>query len=153
MAASINIDEAEAKICQKMSIPCLRPNQRTAIEEIIDKKDVFVGTKTGSGKSLTYEYIPVLFPESCVIIISPLISIMSEQCKKLTALGFTASYIGRDSCLSEIDSILRCEMDFIYASPEQLVGEMKWRDMLKSEVYQRRLKAILVDEALTVLQW
>ena len=100
---------------------------------IIDKKDVFVGTKTGSGKSLTYECIPVLFPESCVIIISPLISIMSEQCKTLTALGFTASYIGRDS--SEIDSILRCEMDFIYASPEQLVGEMKWRDMLKSEVY------------------
>ncbi|XP_078330431.1 uncharacterized protein LOC144624483 [Crassostrea virginica] len=88
MAASINIDEAEAKICQKMSIPCLRPNQRTAIKSIIEKKDVYVGTKTESGKSLTSECIP-------------------------------------------------------------LVGEMKWRDMLKSEVYQRRLRAIVVDEAHT----
>lgn len=31
-------------------------------------------------------------------------------------------------------------MVVIYASREQLAGDMKWRDMLKSEVFQRRLR-------------
>lgn len=50
---------------------------------------------------------------------------MSEQCKKLTALGFKATYIGKDS--AETNDIINGEYDFIYASPEQLVGDVKWR--------------------------
>lgn len=34
--------------------------------------------------------------------------------------------------------------DCIDASPEQLVGDKKWRDTIKSEVYQRRLRAIKI---------
>uniref|UniRef100_A0A8W8NL50 DNA 3'-5' helicase n=1 Tax=Magallana gigas TaxID=29159 RepID=A0A8W8NL50_MAGGI len=115
--------------------PCQwQPIHQKAIYAVSDRKDVFVGTKTGSGKSLTYECIPILFTGACVVIITPLISIMSEQCKKLTALGFKATYIGKDS--AETNDIINGEYDFIYASPEQLVGDMKWRDVLKSDVYQ-----------------
>ena len=117
----------------------------------MDKKDIFVGTKTGSGKSITYECIPVVFPGSCVVIISPLISIMTEQCKKLSALGFRATYIGKD--VSETDDLINGHFDFVYTSPEQLVGDLKWRDVLKSDVYQKKLRAIVVDEAHTVIQW
>ena len=114
-------------------------------------KDVFVGTKTGSGKSLTYECIPLIYSGSSVLIISPLVSIMSEQCKKLVELGFSATYIGKDH--TEDEKIINCDYDFLYGSPEQLVGDMKWREMLKSEVYQSKLREIVVDEAHTVVQW
>jgi hypothetical protein len=64
----------------------LTDNQSKSITVIKDGKDVIVGMKMGSGKSLTYESIPVVFPGSCVVIFAPLISIMSEQCKKLEGL-------------------------------------------------------------------
>ena len=48
----------QAKICEKFNINSLTDNQSRSITAIIDGKDIFVGTKTGSGKSLTYEAIP-----------------------------------------------------------------------------------------------
>jgi superfamily II DNA/RNA helicase len=41
----------QAKICEKFKINSLTDNQSKSITAIIDGKDVFVGTKTGSGKS------------------------------------------------------------------------------------------------------
>jgi hypothetical protein len=38
---------------------------------------VFIGTKTGSGKSLSYEAAPIIFEESAVtLIVAPLVGIM-----------------------------------------------------------------------------
>ena len=133
----------QAKICEKFNINSLTDNQSKSITVIKDGKDVFVGTKTGSGKSLTYESIPVVFPGSCAVIFAPLISIMSEQCKKLEGLGFNAIYIGKDS--SENDLIEKTELDFIYGSPEQLVRDLKWCSVLKSSQFQEKIKAIVVD--------
>jgi superfamily II DNA helicase RecQ len=70
------------------------------------------------------------------VIIAPLISIMSEQCKKLEGLDFNATYIGKDS--SENDLIEKAEFDFIYGSPEQFVGDLKWRSVLKSSQFQKK---------------
>lgn len=57
---------------------------------------------------MTSQAIPVVFPGSCVEIIAPLISIMSDQCKKLEGLGFNATYIGKDP--SEDDLTLYTEV-------------------------------------------
>ena len=61
---------------------------------------------------------------------------MSEQCKKLEGLDFNATYIGKDS--SENDLIEKAEFDFIYGSPEQFVGDLKWRSVLKSSQFQKK---------------
>ena len=76
---------------------------------------------------------------------------MKEQCSKLNKLGFNATYIGKDA--SESDRIIRGLFEFLFGSPEQLVGEVKWREMLKSDVYTENLRALVVDEAHTVIQW
>lgn len=112
---------------------------------------MFLSTRTGSGKSLTYECFPLVYPNTCVLVIAPLINIMTEQCTKLTKLGFKATYIGRDSV--ENTEIERGSYDFVYGSPEMLLASNKWREMLKSTIYQEKLKLIAVDEAHTVLQW
>ena len=103
-----------------------------SFKALADGKDVFIGTKTGSGKSLSYESIPVIFPGSLVIVIAPLVSIMKEQCSKLNKLGCNATYIGKEA--SESDQIIRGHFEFLFGCPEQLVGEVKWREMLKSDV-------------------
>ena len=76
---------------------------------------------------------------------------MSEQCKKLEGLGVNATYIGKD--YNGNDLIEKAEFDFIYGSPEQFVGDLKWRSVLKSSQFQEKMKSIVVDEAHIVIQW
>jgi superfamily II DNA/RNA helicase len=45
-----NMTDFQAKICEKFNINSLTDNQSKSITAIIDGKDVFVGTKTGSVK-------------------------------------------------------------------------------------------------------
>ena len=86
----------QAKICEKFNINSSTDNQSKSITAIIDGKYIFLGMKTRSRKSLTYEAIPVVCPGSCVVIIAPLISIMSKHIKKLEGLGFNATFNGKD---------------------------------------------------------
>ena len=73
-------ENIEASICKKFKIQGLTDTQRRSIRFLTANKDVFIGTKTGSGKSLIYECIPEVFSETAVtLILAPLRSIMKEQ--------------------------------------------------------------------------
>ena len=139
----------EENVCKKFRIDILTASQLTAIKAICQGTDVFVGTKTGSGKSLIYECIPVVFPKSAVIVIAPLVAIMKEQTERLVNLRFKATYIGKDA--DEDNDIIDGQFDFVFGSPEAIVGDDKWKSMLQN--YKDRLKLIVVDEAHTVIQW
>jgi len=105
---------------------------------VIEGDNVFVGTRTGSGKSLTYESFPVVKPNSIVLVIAPLVTIMSEQCKKLENFGFHTTFIGKD--VSENDSIENGMYNFVFGSPEMLVADKKWREVLNFSVqYQKQV--------------
>lgn len=95
------------EICKTFKISEITDNQRKAIVAVINGHNVFVGTRTGSGKSLTYECLPIVRPKSITLVIAPLVTIMSEQCSKLERLGFrvTYMYIGKD--YSETENIKR----------------------------------------------
>lgn len=76
---------------------------------------------------------------------------MSDQCKQLENLGFHATFIGKD--VSENDSIENGMCDFVFWSPQILVADTKWREIIKSHAYQIKLKLLIVDEAHTIIQW
>lgn len=46
-------------------MPSLRENQVNGIKAIYNGKDVFVGLKTGSGKSIIYESLPIACLSIC----------------------------------------------------------------------------------------
>ena len=75
---------------------------------------------------------------------------MKEQCSKLNKLGCNATYIGKEA--SESDQIIRGHFEFLFGSLEQLIGEVKCRKMLKSDFYQENMRALVGDEAHTVIQ-
>ena len=84
--------------------------------------DAFLSVKT---KSLCYQAFPVLkerenVHEAQVLVISPLIAIMEENCKSLQNLGFSATYIGRND--SEASDIQLGKFQFLFATPETIVG-------------------------------
>ena len=70
--AAHSLDSVVIDIKTKFGIECLTDNQMKALGALLEQKDMFVCTKTGSGKYLAYESVPVMFENACVLIIAPL---------------------------------------------------------------------------------
>ena len=64
----------------------LRPGQQELIEGILQRKDVLGIMPTGAGKSLCYQ-VPALMLDGITIVVSPLISLMTDQVKALNQAG------------------------------------------------------------------
>lgn len=108
------------------SLEELKDFQKAAIEQLLKKSDVCLSVRTGAGKSRCYQAFHPMFKKDnpdclcTVLVVCPLISIMKEQTNYLSELGFSATYIGKDG--KENDSIKTVEYDFLFTSPEAVVG-------------------------------
>ncbi|XP_062611989.1 ATP-dependent DNA helicase RecQ-like [Saccostrea cucullata] len=73
---------------------------------------------------------------------------MQDQVNKLSSLGLiTAAFKGKDK---ETDDLIEAgKVDIIYASPESLVGDSRWRQTLQ----KLHVTAVVVDEFHTVATW
>jgi superfamily II DNA helicase RecQ len=146
-----DMEEVKKKIIEKFGITDLNSHQERAIDALRRGNDVFVGTKTGSGKSLIYESAPLALKETGVTtVLAPLTSIMTEQVERLKRLGYRATDITGDT---DRTAVMNGDYQFVFASPETLVGDPKWRDILKTDTFSRKHHLIVVDEAHTVVQW
>lgn len=134
----------------KLGIEKLTDFQQQAINALSEKRDVFVGTKTGSGKTVIYEGIGIL-NESVTVVLAPLQSIMEEQVERLNKLNISAIYI--KSSQMHVNDVIAGKYTFIYRSPEILIDTIKWRDLFRHPLFARKLGLIVVDEAHTSLQW
>ena len=73
----------------------LKPQQEEIITEYVLGKDVFVSLPTGFGKSICYGCLPIVFDilrgldeKSIALIITPLISLMTDQVSSFTSKGW-----------------------------------------------------------------
>src|SRR5262245_65935253 len=67
-----------------------RPGQRKVIDTVLSGRDCIAVMPTGAGKSLTFQ-IPARIMPGAVLVISPLISLMTDQADALTPLAFRAT--------------------------------------------------------------
>ncbi len=96
-------------------------------------KDVFVSMPTGSGKSLCYCLLPKVF----------------DALRGSTSVEMQAVVI----VVSPLDEVCSRRYQLVYLSPEALLTNATWRDMLQCPVYQQNLVALVVDEAHCVKKW
>ena len=73
---------AQKKLKKILGYDELKPKQIKIIDKLINGKDVLGLLPTGYGKSLCY-LIPPIISKKCMIIVSPLISLMEDQKMKL----------------------------------------------------------------------
>lgn len=59
MAASTKRVNGEAEICSRFHLVSISETQNRSILSLQQGRDVFLRTRTGSGKSLTYECSPL----------------------------------------------------------------------------------------------
>ena len=133
----------------------LRENQVRIVQHLLSGKDVFVSLPTGSGKSLCYCVLPYSFDllhGGSVLQIdsyysqSSRITHVRHMCKR----NVTAVYVGH--CMSEAD-ICDGRYQLVFLSPEALLMNETWRDMLMSPIYQENLMALVIDKAHCVKKW
>ena len=143
-------------------IPNLKPQQRDAILQYILRKDVFAVLPTGLGKSLIFQVIPDVcarlsshgfdYPENPILlVICPLLSLISSHMNELEAHGISAACLSGDKVDEE--GIRSGKYSVVLGSPESLIRNKKWHQMLRTKTYQESLFGIVTDEVHVVPKW
>ena len=177
----------------------LKPKQVLCLESAYLKKDVMCVLPTGYGKSLIFHLLPMLIfakykmrndvllgwrskaistvVNTIVIVVSPLISLMSDQISRLNMSGIQASVIGvkesrgdqmANSFEENMDDEFNVDIDFLFCQekklrdgeyhivfdhPESLISSKYGRELLLSEKYRDNVVAIVIDEAHCIVDW
>ena len=129
----------------------LRPGQKELMDGILQGKDVLGIMPTGAGKSLCYQ-VPALMLEGITLVVSPLISLMSDQVKALNQAGVHAAYINSSLTENQIHAALayaaQGKYKIIYVAPERL-NTARFLDF----AYYADISMVTVDEAHCISQW
>lgn len=79
---------------------------------------------------------------------------MMEQSAKYSVQGITCAFVGElQDDLDTLKDVKTGKVQLLYISPESLLRNPQWRDMLLCSVYQDNLVAFVVDEAHCIAQW
>ena len=128
-----------------------RPGQDTVVSALLSGRDALAIMPTGAGKSLCYQ-IPALLLPGLTLVISPLISLMQDQVKGLSAAGIQAAYINSALTENQIAKALQLAAQgsykIIYVAPERLESPT-----FQSFAASAEISMLTVDEAHCISQW
>src|SRR6516165_7963833 len=99
-----------------------RPGQEELIDAMHNGRDLLGVMATGSGKSLCYQF-PAVESEKRCLVVSPLISLMNDQVKKLELAGIPAASLHSQVYPRERHETLAQwetgRLRFLYVAPER----------------------------------
>ncbi len=145
------MNEAFSILQQYWGYQSFREPQEQVIESVLQGRDTMALMPTGGGKSLCFQ-IPSLMQEGICLVVTPLIALMQDQVRQLSAKGIKAIAVHTGMSARDIDIKLdNCvygNIKFLYVSPERLQT-----DLFKARLQNMRVNLLVVDEAHCISEW
>jgi ATP-dependent DNA helicase RecQ len=136
---------------ERFGLQKLRPGQQAVIERVLAGRNTLAVMPTGSGKSLCYQLPAMLLPGR-TLVVSPLISLMKDQCEALLELGIAAvqlnSALGSEESKSAETAIADGSARIVMTTPERL-QDAGFLELLGAQP----VSLVAVDEAHCISQW
>lgn len=131
-----------------------RETQELAIDALLGGENVLCLMLTGGGKSLIYQ-IAGMVMEKTTLVISPLVALMSQQCKQLADRGISAVYFSGLDYRKQFQVISTMANGkfprFLFTSPERISNDGYLEYVLRAR--SSDIGLVVVDEAHCVSQW
>lgn len=136
------------------SAVALKPEQETAINNLLHGRAVIAILPTGFGKSLIYTVFALAKEEissskTCVIVIAPLKSIIDDQISEMLSLNCTAMELTTEA----LNVVRESPPQFLYFSAETVLEKAFLAALKEDSALHRAVSAIVVDESHTVEVW
>ncbi|MBS0539239.1 MAG: DNA helicase RecQ [Proteobacteria bacterium] len=145
------LSSARALLHSVFGFGAFRPGQEEIVRAVLDGENVLTVMPTGSGKSLCYQ-LPAIARPGLTLVISPLIALMRDQVRALTAAGVAAGSLNSSNEPAEnarVMNLLRArELKLLYVAPERLS-----RPDTVEMLAQANVTMMAIDEAHCVSQW
>jgi ATP-dependent DNA helicase RecQ len=128
-----------------------RLEQREIVNDVLAGRDALVVMPTGAGKSLCYQ-LPAVSLRGLTLIISPLISLMTDQVRQLRTLRIPAMMLCSGQSWDEQREVMAKLREgfrgLMYVAPERFSAPG-----FVSIITQRKLSLLAIDEAHCISQW
>lgn len=121
-----------------------REHQKDIITGVLEGEDTLAVLPTGGGKSLLYQF-PATYTGKTTVVVSPLISLMNDQCTHLNAIGIPSACYHSESSANPNDI---ASQTVVYITPEFVHNRLSFLHK-----YAGSIGLFAIDEAHCVSQW
>src|SRR5574343_303051 len=102
---SPDLSQATSLLHSVFGFSAFRPGQEEIVSAILHGDNVLAVMPSGSGKSLCYQ-LPALVRGGVTLVVSPLIALMRDQVRALTAAGVAAGSLNSSNDPAETSRVL-----------------------------------------------
>jgi ATP-dependent DNA helicase RecQ len=143
--------DADSILTSIFGLEQFRRQQREIVNDVLAGRDALVVMPTGAGKSLCFQ-LPAVALRGLTLIVSPLISLMTDQVRQLRALRIPAMMLCSGQSRDEQREVMARLRDgfrgLLYVAPERFSAPG-----FLSIITGRKLSLLAIDEAHCISQW